>query len=98
VDRKLMLVAAIWLSGFLAGLVLVARWRHMGGDGMATVPAGPAPDEAQTSDTSTVQRRVHRVTGPIAAGARADLVRVRHAATNVNRQVASVIGGVTGRS
>ncbi len=68
----------VWLSGMIAGLVLVLRWQHLGSqslsatanvaEGAATDAAtAAAPDSAAKPKTSTV----------IVTGAKADVERAR---------------------
>ena len=92
-DGKLALAAALWLSGFVAALVLVGRWRRMGGTQFEISTPEPDSDDASTVvSANKVQRTAQRVTGPILAGARADLLVVRNATMKVSQRVTSTIG------
>jgi hypothetical protein len=86
VDNKLALAAAIWVSGFVAGMILVARWLQVG-ERESSVTA-PDVEEPSTPSANKVQRAAERLTGPIAAGARADLLRVRNATQGLRQRVA----------
>jgi hypothetical protein len=89
---KLTLAAALWLSGFVAGLVLVGRWRRMGGVQFEKSTPEPVTDDASTASASKVQRTAQRVAGPILAGAKADVLTVRNATKKVSHRVTSTIG------
>jgi hypothetical protein len=91
-DRKLTLVAALWLSGFVAALVLVARWQRRGGTQFETSTPEPVSDDASTASASKVQRTAQRVTGPILAAAKTDVLRVRNVTMKVSHRVTSAIG------
>ena len=92
-ESKLTLAAALWLSGFVAALVLVGRWRRMGGTQfeISTTPE-PVSDVASTASANKIQRTAQRVAGPIMAGAKADLLTVRNATMKVSHRVTSTIG------
>jgi hypothetical protein len=83
--KKLLVTAAvIWVSGFVAALVLVGRWRHIGN---TQPPPGVEPVAADPSDAATaVQRTAHRLTDPIVAGAKHDLHIVRDATRKVTHR------------
>jgi hypothetical protein len=87
-NSKLTLAAALWLSGFVAGVVLVGRWRRMGGAEFAISTPEPVSDDASAASAGKVQR----VAGPILAGARADLLTVRNATKKVSHRVTSSAG------
>ncbi|HZB41810.1 MAG TPA: hypothetical protein VE487_12645, partial [Ilumatobacter sp.] len=89
---KLTLAAALWLSGFVAGVVLVGRWRRMGGPQFEISTPETVPVDASTASASKIQRTAQRVAGPILAGAKADLLTVRNATKNVSHRVTSPIG------
>jgi len=99
--KKLTLLVGIclWLSGVVAGVLLVARWMSMGLH-KAQTPATPTPvpgvDPVPAEPTAEPepegQHGLHRFSDPIKAGAKADMVRVRHACTRVSHRVASTIG------
>ncbi|MGZ5408355.1 MAG: hypothetical protein ACXWDG_11310, partial [Aeromicrobium sp.] len=91
-DDKLTFAAVLWLSGFVAGVVFVFRWRRMGGNQFETSTPEPVPDGASTASPSKVQRTAQRVAGPIVAGAKADLLTVRNATKKVSYRVTSTIG------
>jgi hypothetical protein len=91
-NSKLTLGAALWLSGFVAGVVLVGRWRRMGGTQFESSTPDPVSEDASTASASKVQGTAQRVTGPILAGAKADLLTVRNATKKVSHRVTSTIG------
>lgn len=91
-NNKLTLAAALWLSGFVAGVVLVGRWRRMGGSQFEMSTPEPVSDGASTAPASKVQRTAQRVAGPVLAGAKADLLTVRNATKRVGDRVTSTIG------
>lgn len=79
--RVLITGAAIWVCGFIAALVLVARWRHIGGrqsTESAESIAAVSPDAS-----GVVQTTSQRLTVPIVAGAKHDL----HTLRDVTRKV-----------
>ena len=88
-DKKMTLVIGIWLSGVVAGVILVARW--MGMDKRLPTPVTPAPASVQPPAPSGDDHGLHRFTAPIKTGAKADLVRVRHACNRVSDRVVSTI-------
>ena len=90
-DSKLALAIAFWLSGFVAALVLVGRWRRMGGTQFAISTPEPISDDASTVSANKVQSTAQRVAGPILAGAKADLLTVRDATMKVSHRVTSTI-------
>jgi hypothetical protein len=68
----------IWLSGMVAGLVLLERWRRMGGHtDLETANVGDAiqPD---TASTTSEPAEKPKVTALIVTGAKADVERARH--------------------
>ena len=91
-NLKLTLAAAFWLSGFVAGVVLVGRWRRMGGSAFDSSTFDRVSEDASTASASKVQRTAQRVAGPILAGAKADLLTVRNATKKVSDRVTSTIG------
>ena len=69
----------IWLSGMVAGLVLLERWRRMGGHtdlAMANVGDAIEPDTASATPPEPAEKP--KVTALIATGAKADIERARH--------------------
>jgi hypothetical protein len=91
-NSKLTLAAALWLSGFVAGVVLVGRWRRMGAAEFETSLPEAVSDDGSTASASKVQRTAQRVAGPLLAGAKADLLTVRNATKKVSDRVTSTIG------
>jgi hypothetical protein len=68
----------IWLSGMVAGLVLLERWRRLGGHTeleMPTMGDGSQPDTASTTPPEPAEKP--KVTAMIATGAKADVERAR---------------------
>ena len=88
-NTKLTLAAVLWLSGFVAGVVLVGRWRRRGQAQVVTPTPEPVATEAPTASPSKVKSAANRVAGPIVAGAKADLVTVRNATKKVSTRVTS---------
>ena len=95
-DKKLTLVIGIWLSGVVAGVLLVARWMsmdlHKAQTSTPTPTPGASPDQVEPTPEPEGQHGLHRFSDPIMAGARADMVRVRRACNRVGHRVASSIG------
>ena len=91
-NNKLKLAALLWLSGFVAGVVFVGRWRRIGGAQLQNLTPYPVSDEAPTVSASKVQSTAQRVTGPIVAGAKSDLATVRNATKKVSHSVTQKIG------
>jgi hypothetical protein len=90
-SSRLRLAAVLWLSGFVAGIVFLARWSRMGASTVETSAPSPVPDDASTASVSTAQRTGGRVAGPMLTGAKADLLTVRQATRKVRRLVTSTI-------
>jgi hypothetical protein len=91
-NSKLTLAAALWLSGFVAGVVLVGRWRRMGGAEFAMPTPETVAEDTSTASAGKVQRTAQRVAGPILAGAKADLLTVRNATKKVSHRVTPLVG------
>ena len=91
-DTKLVIAVTLWLSGFVAGVVVVARWRRMGENQLVTAPPEPVVEVPSTTSAGKVQRTAQRFAGPIVAGARADLLTVRNATRHASHRVASTVG------
>jgi hypothetical protein len=92
-NNKLTLAAALWLSGFIAGVVFVGRWLRIGGMiQLERTTPDPVSVEASTASASKVQRTAQRVAGPIVAGAKADLAAVRNATKKVSHRVTPTSG------
>ena len=91
-DRKLTVAVALWLSGFVAGVILVARWRRMGENPVVTAPPEPVVEDSSTTSAGKVQRTAQRLAGPIVAGAKADLIMVRNATRHASNRVVSTVG------
>ena len=92
-ENKVILVAAIWLSGFIVGLILIARWLRMGERELATPTPAPMVEEPPpTPSTNRVQRAARRLTGPIVTGAKTDLLRVRRVTMKVTHRVPRTVG------
>ena len=69
---------AVWLSGMIAGLVLIERWRRMGGDALpGAANAGPAVQAGTRSTALPGSDDKPKVTKLIATGAKADAERAR---------------------
>jgi len=92
-DKKLTLIIAFWLSGVIAGVLLLARWMRL--DQRLPEPATQDTDagtDAAGAATTEEAHGLHRFTEPIVSGAKADAVRVRRVCTRVTHKVASTIG------
>ena len=90
-NSRLKLAAVLWVSGFVAGVVLVGRWRRRGQAQVVTPTPEPVATDAPTASPSKVKSAANRVAGPIVAGAKADLVTVRNATKKVSTRVTSTI-------
>ncbi len=90
-NSKLTLAAALWLSGFVAGVVLIGRWRRMGSAEFDISTPEPIVDDASPTSAGKVQRAAGRIAGPIVAGAKADLLTVRNASKKVSHRVSPTI-------
>ena len=69
----------IWLSGMVAGLVLLERWRRLGGHtdlAMANVGDAVETDTASTTPPEPAEKQ--KVTTLIVTGAKADVENARH--------------------
>jgi hypothetical protein len=86
-ENKLTLLAVIWLSGVVAGGILVARWLRIGEVQSAATPTPPIAQRPAPRPRNKVQRAAHRFAGPVAAGAKADLLRVSNATRTVTDRV-----------
>jgi len=87
-NKKLTVLIGIWLSGVIAGVLLVVRWlrmdRPLAETATSMSDSGPASVEPSTPEDP---HGLHRFTEPIVAGAKSDIVRVRHACTRVSHRV-----------
>ena len=90
-NGKLTLAAVLWLSGFVAGIVLVGRWQRLGGIEFEMPTPEPVSDDA--SPKGKIERGARRVAGPVLAGAKADLLTVRNVTHKVTRRVTSTSAG-----
>jgi len=88
-DSKVILAAAIWVSGFVAGVILAGRWLRIGESELAVTE--PTVEQSSTLSVNKVQRGIQRLTGPVAAGASADLLRVRNATRHIRHRAASPV-------
>ena len=69
----------VWLSGMIAGLVIIERWRRMGGHALPAVAnAGPAIQTGTAGTAPQGSDDKPKVTTLIATGAKADVERARH--------------------
>ena len=85
-ENKLILVVVVWLSGLIAGVILVARWMRMGERQFAPAKREPIVQESTTPAANKIQRAAHRFADPVVAGAKADLRTVRNATRNVRHR------------
>ena len=87
-NKKLTVLIGIWLSGVIAGVLLVVRWlrmdRPLAETATSMSDSGPASVEPSTPEDP---HGLHRFTEPIVAGAKSDMVRVRHVCTRVSHRV-----------
>ena len=91
-DKKLIVAVTLWLSGFVAGVILVARWRRMAGNQSVMAVPEPVVEDTSTTSAGKVQRTAQRLAGPIVAGARADLLTVRNATRHATTRIAPTAG------
>ena len=85
-ENKLVLVIVVWLSGLVAGVILVARWMRMGERQFATTHREPIVEESTSPAGNKVQRAAHRFADPVVAGAKADLHKARNATRNLRHR------------
>ena len=70
---------AFWLSGLIAGVVLMERWRRRGGDYVAAAPNVPnVVDEQRQADVSEVPASESNLVSLVVTGARLDAESARH--------------------
>ncbi len=69
---------AFWLSGLIAGVVLMERWRRRGEDYEAAVPnVSDVVDEPRQADVSKVPASGSNLVGLVVTGARLDAQSAR---------------------
>ena len=71
--------AILWLSGMIAGVIVMERWRRTGRRLIPTAP--PAEDSVETptaSSDSTAPHGKPKVAAALVAGAKADAERLHH--------------------
>ena len=68
--------AIVWLSGLMAGLILVERWRRVGADAPAADIAADGTGVSAVSPTTPPE--TPKMAASIIAGAKADVRRARH--------------------
>jgi hypothetical protein len=90
-SNKARLAAVLWLSGFVAGVVLVGRWRRVGETQLERSTPDLIADDAPTASGTKAQRAVKGLAGPIVAGAKADLQAFRNAASKASHRSTSTI-------
>lgn len=88
-ENKLIFVVVVWLSGLVAGVILVARWMRMGERQLASTKSEPMVQESTTPSANKIQRAVHRFADPVVAGAKADVHIVRSATNKVRHRDAT---------
>jgi hypothetical protein len=98
-DKKLIVAGTLWLSGFVTGVVVVARWWRMGENQSVTATPAPVMEDSSTVEEASstlsvgkVQRTAQRWAGPLVAGAKADLLALRNATRHAGSRVASTAG------
>jgi hypothetical protein len=90
-DNKLILVVVVWLSGLVAGVILVARWMRMGERQLATTRSEPIAEQSTPPSVNKIQRAAHRLTDPVVVGVKADLHMVRNAADHLRHRDTSAV-------
>ena len=86
--NKLIIILAIWLTGFVAAMSLVARWWRMGDHQMEAAPPAPIVEEASPASMGTkVQQATQRITSPLVNGAKQDLVAVRKVGNQIRNRL-----------
>ena len=68
---------AVWLSGMIAGVVLVERWRRRGEEFVPAEEWLASVDEPLPGSTSRISSRRPHVVGLVITGAKLDAERVR---------------------
>ena len=77
-ESTLKTYSALWLSGLIAGVVIMERWRRTG---RRLIPVAESAEETAgpaESTASTASGDQPKVSAVLVAGAKADAVRVRH--------------------
>ena len=88
--NKLIIILAIWLTGFVAAMSLVARWWRMGDQEMDAAPPSPIVEEAPPASMGTkVQQATQRITSPLVTGAKQDLVAMRKLGNQIRNRLPS---------
>ena len=87
-ESKLVIAIALWVAGFVAGIVMLARWRRVGAEQAPAEPIEPLGDEPSDRSGGTVQR----IAGPIVAGAKADVSRLRNATRSISHRIPDMAG------
>jgi len=95
-DKKVVLGFALWVSGFTAGVIFIARSLKIANTLSEPAPTDSAPVTAPTAPAGKLRHGVQQVTTPIALATKADMGRLRHAARSVNHRVISTIDSATG--
>jgi len=85
-ESKLVIAVALWVAGFVTGIVMLARWRRVGAEQAPTEPIEPLGDEPDR-----VGGTVQRIAGPIVAGAKADVSRLRDATRSISHRVPDMV-------
>ena len=71
-----------WLSGLIAGVILVERWRRNGDLDVAAEPTTPGTLDGSTGSTgSTAPAKKPNLVGLVVTGAKLDAERVRQRVT-----------------
>ena len=88
--------AIVWLSGVIAGVVIMERWRRTGK--RLIPPPSSAGDVAETptaSSASRSSRGTQPVTWVLVAGARSDAVRVQQFVKRMTPWTSSTVPSIT---
>ena len=75
--KSMRVLMAVWLSGMIAGVVLVERWRRRGEEFVPAEEWLASVDEPLPGSTSRISSRRPHVVGLVITGARLDAERIR---------------------
>jgi hypothetical protein len=77
-ESNLKVYLTVWLSGLLAGLILMERWRRVGAREIAAASEAELVAAPSVPAESPVPGDASKMTQVLFAGAKADALRVRH--------------------
>lgn len=72
--KSLRFILMVWVSGIIAGVVLMERWRRRG---VSYVPADAIEVTVETAAPGSTSSRIPNVVGLVVTGAKLDAERVR---------------------